>query len=235
MDLCVKVKDSLLEKLEDTGFLDQSGGVLYSSFYTVKPGKFIIIGLNPGGDPKKIPNTLKEDIEDTFKKSKENPKWNAFFDEEWIPGEPGCDRLQVNLRYFIRLFLGDREELRNICATNLIFLRSKGEENISEPQKRAEIFWERVHKWLFQQVRPQIIITYSAFSYSFLKRKSKQKQVKEERIDFSSRIKIKIAKNLSFPFSEKISMIYVPHLSRYTFIGREDLVDKTKKALGGFL
>ena len=235
MDICA-VKRNFLEKLKKTNLLNQSGAVLYSSYYTVKPGKFMIIGLNPGGDPEEIKRTIEQDINYKFEKSRENPKWNEFFDEEWIPGEPGCDRLQVNMRYFIRLLLGDREKLRDICATNLIFTRSKAEQDISKPQELAKTCWKKVHKWLLQQVKPEIIITYSAFAYHFIKNKLKNnKEVSkphENEIEFSPKITIKIAKIPKASFINKeIYIVYIPHLSRHTFFGKEKVVEKIKEKL----
>jgi len=64
-------KDNLKEDL------DKSGAVLYSNYYTLKPGKLYILGFNPGGDLKDKVLKLQ-----TIKNDLDSPKkWDKCYSE----------------------------------------------------------------------------------------------------------------------------------------------------------
>ena len=103
--------------LED--LLDKSGSVLYSSFETMRPGEFYLLGLNPGGDPV---NHEKDTIRRHLGTLPGNTN-NAYTDEYWGPYQEGPEGdaplkkgdapLQIRLRY---LFDKLGFDIRNHCC-----------------------------------------------------------------------------------------------------------------------
>jgi hypothetical protein len=238
MNRCKTVKDKLLELLSDKKLLHKPGGVLYSSYHTVKPGDFMIFGLNPGGDPEKLKETIKNDIEKKYEYCKCNIKWNEFFDECW-DGKPGESKLQARIRYFAKLFWEDEEKLRDVCATNLFFVRSKSIKQInSEFEKYAKDCW-KVNEYLISEVKPKYIIVYSNKAYDYLKCKlgvSDEELVIDAKWtqDVRNRRYVRIAqsKKGSKLIEKPFYIINIPHLSIYTFKGREYVVDEIKDRIG---
>ena len=58
--------------------LSASGRFLYSDISTLRPGKFYLLGYNPGGDPGKILTSLQDEIREWG-----TEKTNAYLDEIW--------------------------------------------------------------------------------------------------------------------------------------------------------
>ncbi|MFZ1800198.1 MAG: hypothetical protein WAU24_10080 [Chitinophagaceae bacterium] len=79
-----KIKELLGEEL------NKSGTAFNSNIETLKKGKYLIIGLNPGGDPNKIKNTIGESFQKIYAE-----KYNAYT-EAWLENGK-IHRLQKNL------------------------------------------------------------------------------------------------------------------------------------------
>ena len=153
-----EVRDGLLMLLNEVGevqcgrnikkhILDCPGGILYSSYKTVKLGDYMIFGLNPRGDISEEDYTIAKDIEYVYEKSLNNPNWNAFIDDAWDKSKnPGESKLQLGVRYFATLLMGGDEQLRSTCCSNIVFIQS---ENIGQISfyKLAESCW-KVNKYL---------------------------------------------------------------------------------------
>jgi hypothetical protein len=71
-----------VERLLPPEILNQSGKLLYSSVSTLKKGNFYILGLNPGGNPKEISETILENL-DNLRQNKKGAYQNAYIDEKW--------------------------------------------------------------------------------------------------------------------------------------------------------
>ena len=66
--------------LKDT--INESRALLYSSSNTLKKGAFLIMGLNPGGNPNEINSSILDSLEE-FK----NENYNAYY-QDWNNGKP---------------------------------------------------------------------------------------------------------------------------------------------------
>ncbi len=102
--------------------LHESGRILYSSVDTLRPGDIYLLGVNPGGDPNQL------DCENIEQSLNELPAQltNSYVDEVWRKGQsPGGHPLQQQVRWLLS-YLG--YEPRSVCASNLIFVRSKDSE-----------------------------------------------------------------------------------------------------------
>ncbi|MCL1894690.1 MAG: hypothetical protein FWG02_10760 [Holophagaceae bacterium] len=138
--------------------LKRSGRFLYSAFSTLTHGKYYLIGINPGGDLTKPPyssQTLLSDIQKLGAKTD-----NAYLDEnDWSTPryQEGVKALCKYLDY----------ETRDLCASNLIFIRGKvkektipvlaqsfGYKTLYEATKK--IFWP-VHDQVMKIVKPECI------------------------------------------------------------------------------
>src|SRR2546422_10272660 len=77
--------------------LDCSGSILYSAASTLRAGPIYLLGLNPGGDPKKH-RTVRHALESLPSKVK-----NAYLDEVWERHEhPGQAPLQRRVQWLAR-------------------------------------------------------------------------------------------------------------------------------------
>src|SRR5687768_15314747 len=70
--------------------LNRSGNILYSSVDTLRPGSIYFIGLNPGGDPRRLSwQTLRRTLKELPSKTK-----NEYLDVSWQGRPPGTSKLQ---------------------------------------------------------------------------------------------------------------------------------------------
>jgi hypothetical protein len=138
--------------------LDQSGEVLYSGSQTLRRGPVYLLGLNPGGNP----NDHKETVRDRLKELPSR-RWNNY-QVSWAGRKPGAHRLQRGVQW-VADELGLRVE--DICASNLIFVRSKDERGSGFPDSAREC-WP-VHRAILAVVRPTLVITFGNSPYNFLK------------------------------------------------------------------
>lgn len=140
------VIDEAQKRLKD--YLGKPGAILYSASNTLRcPNGLYVLGINPtiggGEDVSKI--TLKQRLKDLPKKMDNN------YLDEWDAAKAGESPLQKRIERVIKC-LGF--ELKETCASNLIFFQSK-----SNGIKRdwADICWP-VHKKIVQVIQPKIIL-----------------------------------------------------------------------------
>jgi hypothetical protein len=140
--------------------LGEPGRVLYSSSRTLRRGQYYFLGLNPGG-------TEKETIEGSLNRLSTYLE-NAYVDERWKHGSlpPGEHPLQRNAR---RLFTALGADIKDVCASNLIFSRSVTAAQAGYPRK-ALICWP-VHEMILQIVHPRAILTFGQQPFDFLREK----------------------------------------------------------------
>jgi hypothetical protein len=145
--------------------LDCPGTILYSSYETLRPGKYYFLGLNPGGSASGT-DTIKQSLDTLGTRTK-----NAYFDEIWSSDSrsygAGSHPLQKRFRYlFVELL---KEDAKSVCALNLIFSRSISEKGAGGT-KRAELCWQ-VHKEILNIVQPTAIITFGRLPFDFVLKK----------------------------------------------------------------
>src|SRR5436853_100374 len=128
--------------------LDSSGRILYSAADTLRPGSIYLLGLNPGGDPSKH-ETVRYALDTLPSRVK-----NAYLDEVWErQRRPGQAPLQRRIQWLAHQ-LGIN--LKKICATNLIFVRSRDGAGSGYPEL-ADVCWP-VHMAILRLVQPRLII-----------------------------------------------------------------------------
>ncbi len=132
----------------------KSGAAFYSSATTLKQGKFMIIGLNPGGDPDDE-TTIEASLNDCLEHD-----YNAFY-ENWNGNNK--HRLQENLKSLFS-FLG--EELKEVCAFNLFFERTKSQKQLS--LEALPIYREILLK-IVDVVKPKVIFTFGKLPLAEIK------------------------------------------------------------------
>ena len=200
--------------------LDESGTILYSSCETLKPGKYYFLGLNPGGSEEGTP-TIRQCLCDL---EVGEPKGNAYLDQDWsgfrkfrVGGHP----LQRNYQH---LFGELGEELRSVCASNLIFRRSAGEDGAGG-RKMAGLCWP-VHKTILEIVQPAAIITFGRQPFSFI-REMLAGSPPEYLESGHGRWKWQV---LILSTGEKL--VGLPHFSRYALRSHPSVLEEIRKRVG---
>lgn len=198
------------------------GSILYSSYTTLKPGPFYLLGLNPGGEEGE---TLRHCIDHTFEYM-----GNSYLDEHW----PTKTRQYVRgghplQRHLVFLFNALGQDIRNVCGSNLIFTKSIGQGGAGYPQN-ADICWP-VHQHIITIVRPSILLVFgngqlSPFSYIWNLHVRTTGSSPEE----ISRIPAQYGNWMCRAFRTRIEgcpvlVIGLPHLSRYSLDNRPTVMD----------
>jgi hypothetical protein len=186
--------------------LGRSGKVLYSAAATLRPGAVYLLGLNPGGDPNKEPETVRESLEGLATREK-----NSYLDEKWArqkrAGEAPLQRRVKWLTEQLDLNLGE------VCASNLIFVRSKNARD-SEYPTLAKRCWP-IHREILKMVQPRLIMAYGnsgVSPYAYLRRhfgEPAEQRFPTRHGSWSCRV---------FE-AEGMRMVGLPHLSRYAIVG----------------
>lgn len=207
-----------------SSILDESGAILYSAWKTLCPGRYYILGLNPGGD---TGATIRECLNEL-----NNYTGNAYLDEDWssekrnygIGGHP----LQVNLK---ALFQSLGFDLRNICASNLIFSRSPNQYGAFYPAK-ANQCWD-VHKMIINIVQRQILLVFgngriSPYNYLQMRHNEQFSKCPQEKIIPSGHSTWACKSFEATLEGKKRIVIGLPHLSRYSIGGKDKVIQWIK-------
>lgn len=149
----------LIEKILGPTVCSQSGGILYSSLSTLRRGTLYLMGLNPGGDPIDIRETIGEDI----KKLTNRPSnWSAYTDEPW--GADSGERPHQKRVVEICRLLG--QDVREVFATNAIFVRTPDAAALKNRYNELKDRCFKVHQYFLSIVRPKTIICLGNGSFS---------------------------------------------------------------------
>ncbi len=202
--------------------LAESGKVLYSAASTLTQGGIYLLGFNPGGDPEHPDSrSIGENLH-----ALPGKKTNDYLDESWArpvgdPFRPGRHPLQRNLR---SLFNSLGQDLRSVCASNLIFVRSKKAVE-TQYSEYAGLCWP-IHEMILDTVQPSTIIAFgnSEWSpYSYLCEQLGQGAA--QATPFPSGHGNWVLR--AFPGMYKgrrVSVVGLPHLSRYTVRNRVEVI-----------
>ena len=214
--------------------LDESGAILYSAWDTLCPGRYYILGLNPG-------RTTGATIRECLSEMK-NYTENAYLDEDWssktksynVGGHP----LQLHLK---SLFQSLGYDLRNICASNLIFSgsspQSPGQSGAGYPGK-ANLCWD-VHKMIINIVQPKILLVFGngiISPYNYLQRKHNEQFSKwpQDKMVPSGPSKWVCRSFQTTLEGKKRVVIGIPHLSRYRIDGKYKVIQWIKDITSEF-
>lgn len=186
--------------------LSRSGSILYSAAHTLTKGDIYILGLNPGGNEgPSISQHLAE---------LPNKTQNSYLDESWGKrvDADGQAPLQRRIKGLVNAVGAD---LRNICASNLIFMRSPNDKGIKFP-KDADTCWP-IHEKILDIVQPKLIIAFgnslrSPYGYLF----NKFNTDGHECIIDSGHGSWKCRSFEAVIGVHKIYVVGFPHLSRYS-------------------
>lgn len=180
----------------------RSGRVLYSATDTLRPGAIYVLGLNPGGRPDRPLGTVGEAIESLTTQS-----GNAYLDESWKGCAPGAAPIQRRVRWLLEA-LGQNP--RAVCASNLIFLRSRDASGCEYPQ--AADLCRPVHAAILSIVQPRLIL---AFGHSRISPFAYLKHICQPPSIESVAAGHGTWQCLGFTAREGIRVVGLPHLSRY--------------------
>jgi hypothetical protein len=150
------VVSGLIRELKETGLADMPGRLLYSGLGTLAPGKLYVLGYNPGGDPDAESDSSADHLAKLDGKSLD---WNEYIDGVWRPGgrvcAPGDAPMQ---RRVCHLLTGIGLRVRTVCASNVIFVRSRASSGLDNQAQLAERCWS-VHQFILEHIRPEGILS----------------------------------------------------------------------------
>jgi hypothetical protein len=127
---------------------EMDGRVLYSSIETLGPGKFYLMGLNPGARDHSRYHHVGQSLHDIT-----NHRVNTYLDDNWGRGI-GRDHVQQRICFMLRSLGCDP---RSVFATNLVFARSK---SWASAQAKLIPNCLEVHGMFLNIVRPSVILTF---------------------------------------------------------------------------
>lgn len=194
--------------------LAKSGTAFYSNKATLKKGKYLILGLNPGGDPDIITNT----IEQSFSKL-DDTQYNAYF-EPWLKAGK-THRLQKNLQ---NLFKYLETDIRSVCATNLFYTRTKREAQLSI--SNISLYKQILHKTI-DLISPEVIFTFGRRPFEVVLDFTEVRIIKSKNIN-SGHGKWKIILITALYNNACIKIVGLPHLSIYTLYTRDHIMELIK-------
>jgi len=204
--------------VEASGLADQPGALLYSGIKTLKPGPVYLLGYNPGGDPKVVAGNIRSAMvnEDTA-------HWNEYMCGDWSTPKrkypPGGAPLQQRVRILLEAL---ELRVRDVCASNLIFVRSSAEGQLVGARDLAEACWP-VHCAILDIVRPGTIICYSAKTWNFLRAKATATtETRSKPAGHGNWHCMQLGMTIN---GRDTKLIYVPHLSRYAIDQHPDVLD----------
>lgn len=200
-------------------YLQESGSVLYSDNNTLQAGDIYLMGFNPGGTGGPA---LGQQIDLLASKTT-----NAYLDEDWSNDNGSWPAGEAPLQ---RRVIWVLEQLgyqpRNVCSSNLIFLQSRQAQEID--YHLADVCWP-IHQKIISIVKPKLIIAFgnSGLSpYNYLNNKFNAGHSSEFTPSGHGDWCIK-------GFQAEINnqntyIVGLPHLSRYSPIGKHDIIEWIK-------
>lgn len=194
------------------------GGILYSSFNTLKPGDVYFLGYNPGGEDAEG-STLAESLEDLPSKT-----CNDYTDLEWTTAA-GQSTLQLRVRWLLEA-LG--HTVGEVCSSNLIFVKSRDAKGV--PERYADVCWP-VHEAILALVKPKLILccgNSQVSPFSYLNRKLGGEILYSPKgVAMHGDWSIKAFRSeLS---GQAVLVVGFPHLSRYNPIDKPQIIEWIKQ------
>jgi len=207
-------KDALSE------VLSESGSILYSSHETLKSGDVYLLGFNPGGAGG---NPVEQSISSMLTNTS-----NSYLDESWENHNGvwanGEAPLQKRIKW-VTESLG--LNTRDVCASNLIFLQSRGASDISF--SLAKKCWP-VHEAILSIVKPKLIIAFgnsevSPYGYLHAMLGGDEEYFPSGHGNWS-------LKGFSCEINGRsVYVAGLPHLSRYSPIGKKEVIEWLSKQI----
>jgi len=133
----------------------RSGAVFYSGRLAFQaPSRLYLLGLNPGGSPiTQVEQTVWWHVNKVLYNERDN--WSAYRDESWFGAAPGTWRSQPRVLHLLK---GLGMDAGRVPASNLVFLRSRHENEIEgDIDEAAEKCWP-VHQTVIEQLGADVIL-----------------------------------------------------------------------------
>ena len=194
-------------------YKDCSGKFLYSAYETLALGDLYFLGINPGGtihnDPSEVIGSSLELLPGRIK--------NEFLDDTWRGKKPGTSTLQKRVQ---KLIQGIGYDIRSVCASNLIFIRSKNLTNLENFNQLCQACWP-VHELIITEiVKPKVILTMgtdkkSASGFLYERHYKKFKEDAELTLFASGHGRTRCQYFRTVVNDHPLLVIAVPHLSRH--------------------
>ena len=217
--------ESLIIKL---GLDRESGALIYSSLKTLYPSNIYFLGINPGGVLNQSSTIL-----DHFRFMRQNPDFNEYSDWVWSPGGNTMPKSESILQKRIQYLLSSLAiNTRYVFGSNLIFKRSKLEQEIKQNFKIwAEKCWS-LHEKFLSIVDPSVIIILGNNGFEFLRKKMiNNSELSYFKTDHGQGW---MCKHLTGDIlDKKRNIIMIPHLSRFAInnISNRPIIDWIKSIL----
>ncbi len=175
--------EKIIEKIPKK-LLSRSGSIFYSGRDAFSGKKDLyILGLNPGGSPEEQSNdTVQCSIQNILQN--ENPDWSAYRDESWKGAPPGTWGMQPRVLHLLsKLDLNPGD----VPSSNVIFIRSQRESNISkEAEQLSQDCWP-FHQAVINQLKPKVILCFGKTAGNLLRKKLVANKLIDEFIETNKR------------------------------------------------
>ncbi|MFC5046658.1 hypothetical protein ACFSTE_10450 [Aquimarina hainanensis] len=185
----------------------KSGTLLYSHARSLKKGKFLMIGLNPGGDPHAIPTTILESLTH-FETDNYRP-----YVADWENGK--THRFKKNLETIGKILNMDLQEL---CITHLFMYRTYNKPKIDKIELEKSL---AIIDRIIKIVDPEIIITFGKLTFEKIKEHyyNRNYSVIDTHDESSGQGRWVIKSSYAFGIN-KVKFIGLPHLNTYTIYNK---------------
>jgi uracil-DNA glycosylase len=131
--------------------LNRSGAILYNGWSTVRPGRLYLMGLNPGGKPEQISQSIIDHLQSLHDD-------HCEYEVPWMwqnrCAKAGEHPHQKRVKMIVKCL---SERISDVCAANAIFIRSCGAADLTDAPALFRRCWP-VHELLLSIVRPKIIV-----------------------------------------------------------------------------
>lgn len=147
---------------------DQSGQVFYSGRLAFSERSPIyILGLNPGGSPiLQASETVTWHTDKVL--TKEKADWSAYRDESWRRAAPGTHGMQPRV---LHLMQRAQRDPGRVPASNVVFLRSDAERDISDRfEVLANLCWP-FHEAVIQQLGVCVVVCFGKRAGGWVRRR----------------------------------------------------------------
>lgn len=175
--------DKFLEQIPQH-LKDKSGSIFYSGFNSFTGEKDLyILGLNPGGSPDEhAGDTVESNIWHFLEN--ELKDWSAYRDQSWEGAQPGTWRMQPRVLHLLaNLKLNPGE----VPSSNVIFVRSKRERNISnEITQLFQDCWP-FHQKVIEELKPKAILCFGKTAGKLICQKLNANKMIDEFVEENNR------------------------------------------------
>jgi hypothetical protein len=209
------VIETLVGELKSSGLADQPGKLLYSGVSTLRAGDLYLLGYNPGGDPQSETDSILSHL------CRSNSEQNEYLDARWRPGgrlyPPGAAPMQKRVAYTLHQL---RFDVQSVCASNLIFVRSTGIENLTSANDLANACWQ-LHRLILDIVQPKHIVVLGEDTFNYVRSRGRARSAIEQ---YPSGHGSWNCKYVQLTLQQReCDMISVPHLSRHAISNHPDV------------